>query len=199
MKISWIGPWVSRIDWCKLHWCSCCEAVQCKGKNSLKTQKMHFLPVFELTSTIYIDGVHQFPLHQSILLTQGPIHEIFTKSVENWRFWKMAILKNSRFDFFFFFQKIFFCLIPMKICQKLFDRMDGTTTQFWCFHLFSANSSLCVILRIQCILQTATLLLMNFQHPASKTTNKFEKESFQNKKIYSSFRSVEAINFKNVN
>ena len=27
-----------------------CEAVQRKLKNSLKTQKMHFLPVFELTS-----------------------------------------------------------------------------------------------------------------------------------------------------
>ena len=21
MKISWIGPWVSRIDWCEGHWC----------------------------------------------------------------------------------------------------------------------------------------------------------------------------------
>ena len=21
MKISWIGPWISRIDWCKGHWC----------------------------------------------------------------------------------------------------------------------------------------------------------------------------------
>ena len=36
------------------------------------------------------------PLHQSILLTQGPIHEIFTKIFENWRFFKSAIL-----DFFF--------------------------------------------------------------------------------------------------
>ena len=26
-----------------------CEAVRCKHKNSLKTQKIHFLPVFELT------------------------------------------------------------------------------------------------------------------------------------------------------
>jgi hypothetical protein len=57
------------------------EAVRRKRKNSLKTQKMHFLPVFELTSdsltTIYVE-LHQCPLHQSILLTQGPIHEIFT-------------------------------------------------------------------------------------------------------------------------
>ena len=22
VKISWIGPWVSRIDWCEGHWCS---------------------------------------------------------------------------------------------------------------------------------------------------------------------------------
>ena len=51
---------------------------------------------------------------------------------ENWRFWKSAILD-------------FFCLIPMKICHKLCDRMNGT--QFWCFPWFPANSLLFVILR----------------------------------------------------
>jgi hypothetical protein len=35
---------------------------------------------------------HQCPLHQSILLMQGPIHEIFTK-----RYYELAILKNSVF------------------------------------------------------------------------------------------------------
>ena len=53
-----------------------------KRKNSLKTPKMHFLPVFELTldslTTIYIEP-HQCPSHQSILLNQGPISEIFVK------------------------------------------------------------------------------------------------------------------------
>ena len=42
---------------------------------------------------------------------------------ENWRFWKMAILKNGHFGFFW--------LITMKISRKSCDRMDGT--HFWCF------------------------------------------------------------------
>ena len=40
VKISWTGPWVSRIDWCKGHWCgSTFMAVKRKLKNR---QKMHF-------------------------------------------------------------------------------------------------------------------------------------------------------------
>ena len=72
-----------------------CEAVQQKLKNSLKTPNMHFLPVFELMSdsltTIQVEP-HQCPLHQSILLTQGPIQEIFAK-----KFRELAILKNKLF------------------------------------------------------------------------------------------------------
>jgi hypothetical protein len=58
------------------------EAGRHKHKNGLKTQKMHFLPVFELTlaslTDIWIEQ-NQCPSHQSILLFQGPIHEIFMK------------------------------------------------------------------------------------------------------------------------
>ena len=58
------------------------EAGRHKLKNGLKTQKMHFLPVIELMPdslmTIKVEP-YQCPLHQSILLTQGPIHKIFTK------------------------------------------------------------------------------------------------------------------------
>jgi hypothetical protein len=49
------------------------EAVRHKLKNGLKTQKMHFLPVFVLMSDSLTAG------HQSIVLTQGAIHEIFEK------------------------------------------------------------------------------------------------------------------------
>ena len=56
--------------------------MQFVNKNSLKTPKMHFLPVFELMSdsliTIQVEP-HQCPLHQSILHIQGPILKIFTK------------------------------------------------------------------------------------------------------------------------
>ena len=58
------------------------EAGRHKLKNGLKTQKMHFLPVFELTlaslTAIWVEQ-NQCPLHQSILPTQGLIHEIFMK------------------------------------------------------------------------------------------------------------------------
>ena len=50
MKISWIGPWVSRIDQCEgqtiIYKLSGFEAVRHKLKNGLKTQKMHFFACF---------------------------------------------------------------------------------------------------------------------------------------------------------
>ena len=67
------------------------------------------------------------------------------KNFENWRFWKMAILKNRPFWIFFFGKKKYFCLIPMKISHKLCDSINGT--QFWWFPWFPANSLLCVIYR----------------------------------------------------
>ena len=44
---------------------------------------------------------HQCPSHQSILPTQGPIHEIFTKNIKNWWFWKIHFFWVRHFDFFF--------------------------------------------------------------------------------------------------
>ena len=58
------------------------EAVRHKLKNGLKTPKnAFFFTVFELMSDSFMAMVEpdQCPLHQSILLIQGPIHEIFTK------------------------------------------------------------------------------------------------------------------------
>ena len=88
------------------------EAGWHKLKNGLKTQKIHFLPVFELTlaslTAIWV-AQNQCPSHQSILLTQGLIHEIFMK-----KYWELAELENEvflrrpfwifkvgHFDFFF--------------------------------------------------------------------------------------------------
>ena len=46
MKISWIGPWVSRIDWCKGHWfCSTHVAVRLANISS-KTGKKCIFCVF---------------------------------------------------------------------------------------------------------------------------------------------------------
>ena len=44
---------------------------------------------------------HQCPVHQSILLTQGPIPDIFVKHFENWRFWKIQFFWVGHFRIFF--------------------------------------------------------------------------------------------------
>jgi len=56
---------------------------------------MHFLPVFELMSdslTATKVETNQCPSHQSILLTQGPIHENFMK-----KYRELAELENEVF------------------------------------------------------------------------------------------------------
>ena len=103
------------------------EAVRSKLKNSLKTQKMHFLSVFELTSdsrsTIQVEP-HQCPSHQSILLTQGPIHEILAEIaqllvvVEKLSFSESAILKKN-------LQKKIFFLLHSHENQSTFIGQQG--------------------------------------------------------------------------
>ena len=66
------------------------------------------------------------------------------KIFENWRFWKMAILKNRPF-WIFFFRIFFFRFIFLKISPNLYGRMDRL--KFWRFPWFPANSLLCVIKR----------------------------------------------------
>ena len=94
------------------------EAVRHKLKNGLKTQKRHFLAVLDLMSdsltTIYVKQ-HQCPSQQPILLTQGPIHEIFMK-----KYWELAELENDLFLsrpfwIFFFKKKIFFASSSWKL------------------------------------------------------------------------------------
>jgi hypothetical protein len=109
VKISWIGPWISMIDWCKGHWCSSTYMVKRLSDVSSKTSKKCIFCVYRLF----------LPLrHQSILLTQGSIHEIFTKC-----FWELAILKNSVFlvgHFGFFFSKKYcFLFHPHENQSKL--------------------------------------------------------------------------------
>ena len=118
--------------WFKLYGC---EAVRYKLKNGLKTQKMHFLPVFELTlaslMAIWVEQ-NQCPLHQSILLTQGPIRKIFMK-----KYWELTILKNSLFLsqlfwisfsfglFFFFFASFLWKQVYFLARSKFWS------SQFW--------------------------------------------------------------------
>ena len=108
------------------------EAVRHKLKNGLKTQKMHFLPVFQLMSdslTTILVKPRQCPSHQSILLTKGPIYEIFTK-----KYWELAELENELFFsrpfwIFFFKKKKKFASFPIKHVKvywlaKIFPNFD---------------------------------------------------------------------------
>ena len=103
------------------------EDVLRKCKNSLKTQKMHILPVLDLMSdsltAIQVEP-YQCPLHQSILLTQGPIHEILAVIaqllgvVEKLSFFESAILK-------FFLQKKKKILLNSHQNQSTFIQQQG--------------------------------------------------------------------------
>ena len=81
----------------------------------------------------------------------------------------------------------FFALIPMKISQNLYGRMDGS--KFWCFPWFPENSLLCVILRytVYKVLQTEILsfLLFSFILPSSQ---KFSQQMHA-KRVRKFFRS----------
>ena len=77
---------------------------------------MQFLPVFELLqdslSAIQVE-LHQCPSPQLILLTQGPIHEIFTK-----KYRELVILKNVVFLSRPFFFRIFFSHLEKPVTMK---------------------------------------------------------------------------------
>ena len=128
----------SRIEWCEGHWCSSTYMIVRLSDKSSKTAKKYRKSIFWLFLSFCWTASRPY-----ILLTQGPIWEIFAK-----KFWELAILKNELFlsrPFWIFFpkKKFFFCFIPMKISPNLYGKMDGS--KFWCFHWFSANSLLCVI------------------------------------------------------
>ena len=85
VKILWIGNWVSGIEWCEGHWCGLTYMAVRLSNISSKSAWQHkkcIFSVFELISdslmAIWVEP-HQCPLHQSILIIQGPILEIFTK------------------------------------------------------------------------------------------------------------------------
>ena len=69
------------------------------------------------------------PLHQSILLTQGPISLNFAK-----KYWELTVWQNevflSRPFWIFFFKKNFFCFIPFQISHKLRRSMNQTQFLF---------------------------------------------------------------------
>ena len=94
------------------------EAGRHKLKNGLKTQKMHFLPVFELTlaslTVIWVEQ-NQCPLYHSILLTHGPIHEILAEIAQLLAKLKNSVFFESAILNLFFQEKKFFASSPWKL------------------------------------------------------------------------------------
>ena len=109
---------------------------------------MHFLPVLELMSdsltAIQVEP-NQCPSHQSILLTQGPIQEIFAK-----KFQELAILKNKlffggHFEIFFFKKKKFF-LLHSLVKRSNFLGQQGWVEILMITLVFIPKQSLCTVL-----------------------------------------------------
>ena len=71
VKISQIGPWVSRINWCKWHQCG----------------STYMVVRLSNVSSIFFKKKCWCHSHHFILLTQGPICEIFTKI-----YWELGVL-----------------------------------------------------------------------------------------------------------
>jgi hypothetical protein len=126
IKISWIGPWVNRINWCEGHWCGSFSRL------ILRLCRTASWP-YRLShiNALHINQSYQ-PKGQSMKFSQI----LF----ENWRFWKIQFFWVSHFDFFFSKKnQFFFCFIPMKISQRFLDIMD--VTKFWRLPWFPAKNN----------------------------------------------------------
>ena len=62
-KISWIGPWVSRIDWCEGHWCDLTYVVVRLSDICSKTGKKYFC-VFRLFLSLCRTASWPYKLNQ---------------------------------------------------------------------------------------------------------------------------------------
>jgi hypothetical protein len=106
VKFSWICPWVSRIDWCEGHWCSSTYMVVRLSDVSSKTGKKCIFCVFRLflhlrwaaSRPFRLNYINALGINQSYLPKDQSMN-FSQKKIENWRFWKMAILKNGHFFF----------------------------------------------------------------------------------------------------
>ena len=124
---------------------------------------MHFLPVFELMSdslTATKVETNQCPSHQSILLTQGPIHEIFMK-----KYWELAELENESFwgGHFEFFKSAILNFFLLHISEKsspfiwgiiFFCTMDGFS------RILEKRLSALLCTRLYCKVQTEWALFI---------------------------------------
>ena len=134
-KISWIGPWVGRIDWCKDHWWGSTYMAVRLSDIRPKTGKICIFCVFRLFLGLSLTASRPYRLSHINVLCINQSYQpkdqsknISQKNIENWRFWKTQFFWVGHFGFFFSKKKIF-CFIPIKISKKFLDIKDET--KFW--------------------------------------------------------------------
>ena len=98
------------------------------GWTKKKVQKGSFSPFLSLRQTAWQS--HWCHLHQSILLTQGPICEILAKLLSFWWWLKNSVFLSRPFWFFF-------CFILTQISHHLWGAKD---LKFWWLPWFPAKS-----------------------------------------------------------
>ena len=108
-KISEIGPWISRIDWCEGHWCGSTYIVMRLSDISSKTGKKCIFGVFRLFWGLCWTASQPYRLSH--------VNALRINQFSEKKFWELPILKIW---FFFesailnFFFKIIFLLLSHK-------------------------------------------------------------------------------------
>ena len=95
LKISWIGPWVSRIGWCEAHWFGSTYMAVRLSEESSKTGKkcifLCFLLFFSLCRTPWrlytLSHINALCINQSYQPKDQSV-KFSQNFFENWRFWK---------------------------------------------------------------------------------------------------------------
>ena len=81
VKILWIGPWISRIEWYEGHWNGSTYMVVRLSYIRSETAKKCIFCVFRPFLSLCRAASQPYGLSHSIPLIQGPIHKIFTKKL----------------------------------------------------------------------------------------------------------------------
>ena len=117
-KISGIGPWFSKIDWCEGHW---------YGSTYMAERQKHIFCIFRLFLSLRTTGSWAYKLSHTM-----PFESINPTNPRTnpWNFRKQFLRIDGFENLSFFksaaqsaiwniFLKIFFCFIFVKICQHL--------------------------------------------------------------------------------
>ena len=144
-----VGPWVSRIDWSKGHWCSSTYMVVRLSDISPKTGQKCIFGVFRpflnfcrtVSRTYRLSHINALQVNQ-FYLPKDQSMKFWSKSIENWRSWKMTFC--FVFGYWVFQKKNFLCLSMKRLWGIIhFCTMDGffrilekTSFQLICTRLY---------------------------------------------------------------